>query len=500
MRNSGLWKILAVSMVLVLVGTSVALITSSAIVSANTRYGDFSVCFITDKQRYLYGEPVKMTMTITNNGPNATLVCSDNCLFCGFEVNKTVEEYEMKPYYDFGFSIVDNYLRPVYQYNHPFNASRKTEISIKHNETLEMLNFTWNQVDDHGNPVPYGWYRVSLTKSYCSGSLLTRIQCSSSSSNKYLFRIIPELPSGTIYVPDNISTIWEAVDFANAGDTIVVRDGAYTENIFVGKPLTIKSEHGADSTIIQTVTSESSVFLVNADYVNISGFTITGATGSDAAGICLAGSDNCNISSNNATNNCLGIYLFSSNNNTLANNTVSNNDEKGIGLLSSSNNTISNNNLNSNEFGIRLDSSKNNTISNNNLNSNEFGIRLDSSKNNTLTRNTNLNNWWGFYLEYSSNNKISLNKFMGNHFNNVLSINSANIWNSTEEITCTYNGKTYTRYLGNYWDDYNGTDADGDGIGDSPYRINSDKDNHPLMEPWEKYFGDSSMFHNKNMG
>jgi hypothetical protein len=40
--------------------------------------------------------------------------------------------------------------------------------------------------------------------------------------------------------------------------------------------------------------------------------------------------------------------------------------------------------------------------------------------------------------------------------------------------------------VGNYWVGYNGTDADGDGIGDTPYVIDEDNvDYHPLMYPYD---------------
>jgi len=38
---------------------------------------------------------------------------------------------------------------------------------------------------------------------------------------------------------------------------------------------------------------------------------------------------------------------------------------------------------------------------------------------------------------------------------------------------------------GNYWSDYTGVDADGDGIGDTPYVIDENNtDRYPLMNPW----------------
>ena len=81
----------------------------------------------------------------------------------------------------------------------------------------------------------------------------------------------------TLYVPDNYSTIQAAVDAASPGDTIIVSEGTYEENIEVYKRLTIRSENGPDSTVVQADYPDLPVFKVTADYVNISGFTVKGA-------------------------------------------------------------------------------------------------------------------------------------------------------------------------------------------------------------------------------
>jgi len=153
-----------------------------------------------------------------------------------------------------------------------------------------------------------------------------------------------------IWVPDTYPTIQQAVNNATAGDTIIVRDGTYTENVNLNKSLTIRSENGSHSTIVQAADSNHHVFEVTADYVNISGFTVKGKW--QKAGIYLDSNvDNCNISNNKALYNYHGIYLYSSSNNTLTSNTA-NTNRYGIYLSSSSNNTLTNNTMSGNRYNF----------------------------------------------------------------------------------------------------------------------------------------------------
>jgi parallel beta-helix repeat protein len=55
----------------------------------------------------------------------------------------------------------------------------------------------------------------------------------------------------TLYVPDDYATIQEAIVASSNGDTIIVRPGLYQENIdFLGKAITLKSEYGPETTIL----------------------------------------------------------------------------------------------------------------------------------------------------------------------------------------------------------------------------------------------------------
>jgi len=211
------------------------------------------------------------------------------------------------------------------------------------------------------------------------------------------------------YVDDgggaDFTRIQDAIIAASAGDTIIVRDGNYTENVDVDKSLTIQSENGSANCIVHAESLYDCVFKVTADYVNISGFTVEGR---DRA-IYLDNVDYCSIANNNcSTDKYAGIELRSSNNNTLTNNTALNSNNYGIIFYSSSNNILTGNLIS----GISLHSSSSNLITNNNISNNdEQGIYLSDSNNNILTNNVFKNN--GIHVYYSYQNTVKGNTVNG---------------------------------------------------------------------------------------
>jgi parallel beta-helix repeat protein len=185
--------------------------------------------------------------------------------------------------------------------------------------------------------------------------------------------------------------------------------------------------------------------------------------------------------------NCVEIELYTSSNNTIIGNRVTNSEgldySNGITLSSSNYNNITENNITQNQYsGLALGTSRYNSIAYNNVTYNAHGIGLGefSSKNTVYGNNVAHNYNSAMYVQDASDNLLFGNNFFANN-NQIGGYNSRNVWD---------NGT-----IGNYWSDYNGTDENNDGIGDSPYSFIisirwpptenpiTNYDNFPVMEP-----------------
>jgi len=311
---------------------------------------------------------------------------------------------------------------------------------------------------------------------------------------------LPTFKSKTIYVDDNggkdFKNIQDAIDFANPGDIIYVYSGSYKETIAINKSISLIGENKI-TTIIKSSLILKNLLHVYADYVKISGFTFENNHINNYA-------IKINSSYNSITNNIIkdtregmGIYLDHSNNNIISGNTIDNNNH-GIYLLNSDKNTISDNIITKCNNGIYLINSNNSNIHSNTITNNFMNdIKFVHSNNNILSGNNIANSYNGIYLFYSNNNTISGNTINNNQYGIEISEYSDNninyhnnfIKNSRQNSRDTRNNTWYSTTLkeGNYWDDYQGIDANGDGIGDAPYNIagGDNQDLYPLINPFD---------------
>ncbi len=222
--------------------------------------------------------------------------------------------------------------------------------------------------------------------------------------------------AATIYVPGSYASIQQALDTAGDNDSVIVKEGAYTGNIVIRKPVTLISELGpTKTTVTAAVPGEPVIKIDGAENVTLSGFTVKGSL---VSGILLSKARGAVVTNNRALNNGYGITLLDSNSNTLTGNTSSFNNDYGIFLQRSNENFVENNNANSNkDKGFFISYSSRNRIENNNANMNVWnGITIWASDNNIIKGNLTLRNAFGIVLEDSVGNELIDNTTLPNIF------------------------------------------------------------------------------------
>jgi parallel beta-helix repeat protein len=296
-----------------------------------------------------------------------------------------------------------------------------------------------------------------------------------------IFVSLPQIKaeSKTIVVPDDFSKIQEAIGFSSEGDMIFVKSGTYHENLVINKSISLVGEN-VDTTIVDGNPPEGYriPIKIQCDNVSVSGFKLLyGYTG-----ISVEGVKYCHISGNRVASNQHGIRLVGC---SYCN--VSKNYFELIGLSSAIQLSYSNYNLVKGNYidncteGIQVwESSTNNTVMENTItNCDDVAIRLQYADNNTIIRNEISDSGTGTSIYVANNNTITGNNFI----NNIEQLPSGE-WEWYAK-TWGYNG-SQNIISQNYFSDYNGTDLNSDGLGDTPYIINEDNhDNSPLMKPIE---------------
>ncbi len=181
--------------------------------------------------------------------------------------------------------------------------------------------------------------------------------------------VIPQnAGAATLYVggagPGNYTTIQDAINNANPGDTVYVFSGTYPEFVNIYTPISLVGEDKSTTTIGGNYVWSG--MEVISDWVNVTGFTLK-ENDEWISAISLMYVENCSIHDNIISDFWAGIGLYESHNNSITNNMISSN-QTGMSLHRSNDNLISGNDISYSDYeGIALIRSSRNTFIDNTM-------------------------------------------------------------------------------------------------------------------------------------
>ncbi len=245
--------------------------------------------------------------------------------------------------------------------------------------------------------------------------------------------VLTVLPDGvrgaTLYVggagPGNYTAIQSAVNSATAGDTVFVYPGTYNENVNIYKTLTLMGEDR--DTVIVRGAGTSPTFIITADLVTVSNFTLTKQLPlrSDMA-ILVDRADHCTIDNSTITESSMGIMVRYSDNALVYNNTVINNNY-GIYFMYSNYSSFINNNVSNHVYdALKGDLSWHTRIIGNRLFFNEYKVIEGNWLNDTLIEG-NIVSWndeYGIIIYETVDSRV---------VNNTVSRSGTGIWSTFSE-------------------------------------------------------------------
>ena len=230
-------------------------------------------------------------------------------------------------------------------------------------------------------------------------------------------------------------TIQEAVDDAEEGDTIILADREFDEEITIPLRLSLEGAGSRNTTTITTDREGGVILTIEADGVNISGIRFRSAPGVSADGLSIQSSGN-TIANCSFEGNENGINIGFPEN-TITHCSFEGNSNAGISIASTGN-TIANSSFEGNGAGVSLRSVSGNMVRDCQFRNGSTGVSINQGYSNEI-RNNSLSGftWAGIRLYMTYWNTMDGNTITGSGSN--LSDSGINIYNNANRNNVTRN-------------------------------------------------------------